>query len=154
MQRSMTMGVSRHRLRHGDRKTQSMSRQLKKTKSRIQSAREKAAAFMRILAIVTILVIFGLLAYGSVELIEAERCRFPSNVQTEEFRYKIDNLVAAPRVETINGKNAFATGAKLDTIRLSQGFGTYTVLANKNPLVTDVVIIVENRALTHFIFGT
>ena len=150
MQRSMTMGVSRHRLRHGDRKTQSMSRQLKKTKSRIQSAREKAAAFMRILAIVTILVIFGLLAYGSVELIEAERCRFPSNVQTEEFRYKIDNLVAAPRVETINGKNAFATGAKLDTIRLSQGFGTYTVLANKNPLVTDVVIIVENRALDSF----
>lgn len=127
-----------------------MSRQLRKKKSRIQSAREKTAAFLRILTIIIILVVFGLLAYGSVEIMESEQCRYPKNVQTEEFRYKIDNLVTEPRVERVNGKVSFATGAKLDTIRLSQGFGTYTVVANRNPLVTDVVIIVENRALDQF----
>lgn len=148
--RGMTMGVSRNRARHGDRKTQSLSRQLKKKKSRIQSAREKAAAFMRVLTILIILGIFGLLAYGAVEIMEAEECRFPKNVRTEEFRYKIDNLLAQPRIERMNGKSAFATGAKLDTIRLAQGFGSYTVLANKNPLVTDVVVIVENRAADAF----
>ena len=143
------MGVSRNRMRHGDRKTQSISRQLKKKKSRIQSAREKTAAFLRILAILVILAIFALLAYGAVEIMESEQCRYPKNVRTEEFRYKIDNMLAHPRVEQINGKNSYATGAKLETIVLAQGFGTYTVLANKNPLVTDVVVIVENRAAEH-----
>ena len=151
-QRSLALSASsRKRVRHGhDRKTNAMSRQLRKTKTRMQSAREKASALLRVLAVLTILAIFGLLAYGSVKIVESERCRYPKNILVEEFRYKIDNLVPEPRLETVNGKPSYAVGAKLSKIKLDQGFGSYTILANRNPAMTDVVIIVENRAIDSF----
>ena len=94
--------------------------------------------------------IFVLIVVGVILLEQAESCRFPRHLLKEEYRYKIDLKQPFLAERFRAGKTAEITGPKLQTIYLDQEYGTYTVLTDSTPSLSDVVFRVENRAKEKF----
>ena len=90
--------------------------------------------------------VFLLFGVGALMLYNAEQCRFPSNEVVEEFRYKIDLRKEAIRKRFQAGKVAQIVGPRIHTLFLDQEYGTYTVVADPSPGLSEIVFRVSNRS--------
>ena len=87
-----------------------------------------------------------LFGVGALMLYNAEQCRFPSNEVVEEFRYKIDLRKEEIRKRFQAGKVTEIVGPRIQTLFLDQEYGTYTVVADPRPGLSEIVFRVSNRS--------
>ena len=79
-------------------------------------------------------------------LYNAEQCRFPANEVVEVFRYKIDLRKDGVRKRFQAGKVTEIEGPRIDTLFLDQEYGTYTVVADPSPGLSEITFRVSNRS--------
>jgi hypothetical protein len=85
---------------------------------------------------------------GAVFIARAEACRYPSYQYTETFIYQIDlNRTQLTKVTNAEGKVIRIEGPKIDLLELTQAFGTYELIADDDPALTEVKFTVRTLAL-------
>ena len=90
--------------------------------------------------------VFLLFGVGALMLYNAEQCRFPANEVVEVFRYKIDLRKDGVRKRFQAGKVTEIEGPRIDTLFLDQEYGTYTVVADPSPGLSEITFRVSNRS--------
>mmetsp|Transcript_34806 Transcript_34806/g.82565 ORF Transcript_34806/g.82565 Transcript_34806/m.82565 type:complete len:451 (-) Transcript_34806:2851-4203(-) len=108
--------------------------------------RERARRIIRLLLVAGSVAMFGLLIAAAILLEATESCRFPRSQLVEEFTYEIDTSRTSMEYIYTSGKRNTIRGGRIKNIFLSQAFGTYTVRADPEALLSEVRFEVSNRA--------
>ncbi|CAG9464579.1 unnamed protein product [Pedinophyceae sp. YPF-701] len=135
-----------------------VARAMKRSWAALQRQKKRIA---RTIAAVLVILGLGMVAVtvvGAIFLERAELCRFPQFSLTETFIYNIDlastGIFVGNTTQQIgsnqglftSSKNLEVRGPRLREIKLTSGYGTYTVRAHPDPAATRVEFEVTNRA--------
>ena len=133
-----------------------MRRRQGKAKLLLEKQRRRIRRCVSYTLVAASLCLLGVILAGMVMLIQVEYCRFPSHSKRETFEYEIvfargqhDGSPGQGDVITKyvrDGKVTRVVGPKIDTLTLSQFYGTVTFVANDDVASNTVKFRVTNRA--------
>mmetsp|Transcript_25 Transcript_25/g.73 ORF Transcript_25/g.73 Transcript_25/m.73 type:complete len:504 (-) Transcript_25:242-1753(-) len=108
--------------------------------------KERLRRVVRFILLLGSVTMIACIITGAVLLEAAESCRFPRFEYTETLSYRIQTDKATLDNIYRSGKLVTLAGGSVKTIFLSQDFGTYTIRADPDPDLTEIVFVVKNRA--------